>query len=77
MKVIKNAEGHVINIGEWDYRPKEQTALKHNPETGGYSVETEIVVRNPLPDGAFEDEVEVIEGYDGGLYLATDPRKDG
>lgn len=29
---------------------------------------------NPIPDGAYEDEAEVIKGWDGGLYVADDPR---
>jgi hypothetical protein len=29
---------------------------------------------NPLPDGAYSEEAEVVTGYDGGLYLADDPR---
>ena len=33
--------------------------------------------RNPLPEGATEHEAEVVTGYDGGLYLADDPRRLG
>lgn len=29
---------------------------------------------NPLPDGAYSEEAEVVTGFDGGLYLADDPR---
>ena len=76
MKVIKDVNGNVINIGDWDYAYQERTEIKPNTETGGYSVETEVSARNPMPQGAFEDVVEVVKGYDGGLYLATDPRKD-
>lgn len=32
---------------------------------------------NPLPDGAYSEDAVVVTGYDGGLYLATDPRKNG
>lgn len=55
MKIWRDAEGNVINIGEWD----------------------DLEGLNPIPDGAYEEEAEVVEGYDEGLYLADDPRKDG
>ena len=32
---------------------------------------------NPLPDGATEYDAEVVTGYDGGLYLADDPKRLG
>lgn len=52
MKVWRDSNGELINIGEWK------------------SLEGD----NPLPDGAYEEESEVVEGYDGGLYLSDDPR---
>lgn len=33
--------------------------------------------KNPLPEGATEQEAEVVKGYDGGLYLADDPKRLG
>lgn len=74
MKIIRNADGHVINIGEWDYVYQEQTILKPDQETGRYRVETAIVAKNPMPNGALEDEAEIIKGWDGGLFLANDPK---
>jgi hypothetical protein len=74
MKIYRDANGVLINIGEWDYAYQEQTVLKPNADAGGYSVETEIVAKNPMPDGVLEDEAEIIEGWDGGLYLANDPK---
>ena len=41
MKIIKDKDGNIINIGEWEYNP--------NPE------DDEIV--NPLPEGAYEEEI--------------------
>jgi hypothetical protein len=55
MKIIRDQNGDLINIGEWD----------------------DCKGANPIPEGSYEDEASVVEGYDGGLYLATDPRKDG
>jgi len=53
MKIIKDKNGNLINIGDWD---------NHNGA-------------NPLPEGATEHDAEVVTGYDGGLYLADDPRR--
>ena len=53
MKIIKDKDGNLINIGDW------------NDNQG----------KNPLPEGATEHDAEVVTGYDGGLYLADDPRR--
>jgi ABC-type uncharacterized transport system involved in gliding motility auxiliary subunit len=82
MKVIKNADGQVINIGEWDYMYQEQIVQKTmnlselTTETNidDYKPKNLLVARNQMPEGAFEDEADVVVGADGGLYLANDPR---
>tara|TARA_R110000803_G_scaffold160902_1_gene224744 strand:+ start:1744 stop:1941 length:198 start_codon:yes stop_codon:yes gene_type:complete len=63
-KVFLDADGHCINIGDWDYR-------KQVNELG------ETVTTNPIPEGVTESYAEVVTGWDGGIYLSTDPRKDG
>jgi hypothetical protein len=55
MKIIKDKDGNLINIGDW------------NDNQG----------QNPLPQGATEHDAEIVTGYDGGLYLADDPRRLG
>lgn len=65
MKVIRDADGRVINIGEWDY-------LYAEIEPGKDPVAT-----NPLPDGATESDEEVVTGWDGGLYVKGDARAEG
>jgi len=55
MKIIKDKNGNLINIGEWDDKQG----------------------KNPLPQGATEQDGEVVTGYDGGLYLADDPKRLG
>jgi len=55
MKIIKDKDGNLINIGDWD----------------------DVDGANILPDGATEHDAEVVTGYDGGLYLADDPRRLG
>lgn len=39
-----------------------------------YQIE-EGEVTNPLPEGAYEDVAEIVTGWDGGLYEASDPRR--
>jgi len=53
MKIIKDKDGNLINIGNWDNKEGQ----------------------NPLPQGATEHDAEVVTGYDGGLYLADDPKR--
>jgi hypothetical protein len=82
MKVIKDKEGSVINIGEWDYMVEERIEKLDPPKDVALSEEqleqfklrVVQIVKNPMPDGAYEDEAEVVTGPDGGLYLANDPR---
>ena len=64
MKIVRDAQHNVINIGPWDHM------VEVAPD--GTSVEL-----NPLPPGAYEDEAEVVTGWDGGLYLANDLRRLG
>jgi hypothetical protein len=53
MKIIRDKNGNLINIGEWD------------TEDG----------LHPIPEGATKHDEKVVTGYDGGLYLANDPRR--
>lgn len=92
MKVIKDIEGNIINIGEWDYQiRREQVTVEDIDEgtgetyqrpvydqlpDGGFAERTRQVFGNPLPEGAYEDEADIVTGWDGGLYEASDPRKD-
>ena len=63
-KVFLDSNGNCINIGDWDYRETVN-------EVG------ETVINNPLPNDAVETDLEIVTGWDDGLYLSTDPRKDG
>lgn len=64
MTVIRDAEGVIINIGEWDARITE--------DGEGVLIET-----NPLPKGAKRGKANIIKGWDGGLYEESDPRQHG
>jgi len=59
-KIYRDIDGKCINIGEWD--------LKIN-----LTLPEDERVMNPIPEGAYEDDAEIIIGWDGGLYLANDP----
>lgn len=61
MKIIRNKDGLLINIGDWDY----QIEIIGDIE----------IIRNFLPEGATEHDAEVVKGYDGGFYLADDPKR--
>ena len=58
-KVIRDVNGTVINIGDWEY----------NYETDDEGVE---VAKNPLPEGAVISEETVVETSDGGLAASSD-----
>lgn len=40
-----------------------------------YQIDLNGHVCNPLPANATEDDADVVTGWDGGLYLASDPRQ--
>lgn len=56
----------VINIGPWDYQIQQ---IEVGQDEAGQPI-YEDRQANPLPDGAIVQEIEIIEGPDGGLYPA-------
>lgn len=78
--VIKDIDGKVINIGPWDYKmgpvmgdDLEKPIKDRFGKTIAYEQkQVGEVPTNPLPDGAYEDQADVVEGPDGGFYVATD-----
>ena len=60
MKIIRDKNGNIINIGDWDFIP-----IRDGEN---------IIFTNPLPEGSYEDESNVITGWDGGFYAEGDPR---
>jgi hypothetical protein len=80
MKVIKDKDGKVINIGEWDYMIEDRIE-KLDPPTDVVLSEEELeqyklrkvqIIKNPMPEGAYEADAEVAVGEDGGLYVVTE-----
>jgi len=70
-----NANGNLINIGEWDAMPEQvEVSPEHRDEEGNLISEAvyETVERNPIPEGAYYEEREVIQTEDGGWTLAED-----
>ena len=61
-EVIRDSDGKVINIGDWDY--VEETLI--DPDTQ----EVTVVTHNPLPDGATSKEEDIVTLPDGGLAAA-------
>lgn len=64
MKVYRNSRGEVRNIGEWEF-------------LAGVDDEGNEFIRNPIPETYTVSDEEVIEGWDGGLYVDGDQRAVG
>lgn len=71
--------GKIINVGEWDYQPY-LANIEGNPwggegeapEDWDYQFSTEEAIANPIPDGAIEEDREIVESDKGRLLLAED-----
>lgn len=63
MKVIRDSNGVVINIGDWDYRRR---AIVDD-----LTCEVSILEENPLPIGSTEVYEEVSINEDGSRTVAT------
>lgn len=61
--VIRDAEGKVINIGEWDYMGEQVV------EQDGEFITLPV---NPLPEGSTQATEEIITLEDGGLAAAEE-----
>lgn len=74
MKVFKDSvTGQVVHIGDWHYDIEVRRAPEFD-ESGratGKMLRTEVP-RNPKPERFVEDDCEVVESIDGGLYASTD-----
>lgn len=79
MTKVITLDGELINIGAWDYQLNVEEVVG-NPYTGegdppgdwDFQIIIEEVIRNPMPDGAKEEDLEIIESAKGRLLLATD-----
>ncbi len=74
-------DGKIINVGEWDYQVYQVEVIGNPffgegdaPEDWDYQIRFEDVIGNPLPDGATEEDREVVESAKGRLLLVDDWR---
>lgn len=68
MTMVITLDGKIINVGPWDYKVS-QEAVATKPFPGGplpapddwdYGIEYIEVVGNPLPEGAIEEDIEIV-----------------
>jgi len=67
---VFDADGNLINIGEWDYMVQ-PVQVGVDEETGEPIYEDQTT--NPLPDGAYTEEREVVYSEEHGWRLADAP----
>jgi hypothetical protein len=58
MKIYRDAQGNLINIGEWD-------ECRVKDEDGN------IVINNPIPNGAVESDEDIVTANNGSRLLAS------
>lgn len=77
MKCWFDADGNLINIGEWDTQLEQvEVSPEHRDEEGNLISEAvyETVERNPIPEGAYCEERAVEQDEDGGWHVVGQPR---
>ncbi|MCE5368486.1 hypothetical protein [Klebsiella oxytoca] len=67
MKVYRDKDGKVINIGEWDYMEEEILGEIVDEESKAVSLVKRTIRHNPVPEGATFTEEDVITLSDGGI----------
>lgn len=79
MTKVITLNNKLINVGEWDYCiVKELVAMNpwesdgEAPEDWDYQYQEVEIETNPLPEGAIEQDVELVESAKGRLLLSTD-----
>lgn len=73
---VFDKDGQLINIGEWDYmlKPVEVAPAQYDEEGNLISEAVyEVRATNPLPEGAYTEEREVVYDEVYGWRLADDP----
>lgn len=71
--------GKIINVGDWDYQPF-MVEITGNPWLGegdppddwDFQYGTEEAIANPLPEGAIEQDRQVVESEKGRILLVED-----
>lgn len=79
MTKVITLNGKLINVGSWDYcivteyvdtNPWEGEG--EAPEDWDYKTEQVQSITNPLPEGAIEEDAELVESAKGRLLISTD-----
>ena len=70
-KVIRDAQGDTINIGDWDYKYKQDKNEKGKPKLDELGKPV-VIAMNPLPEGATTSDEVVDDMSDGSRVVATD-----
>lgn len=72
-------DNKIINIGDWDYQIQLVDVIDNPfpgpmqaPEDWDFQIRQQPMITNPLPEGAVEDDREVVESAKGRLLLADD-----
>lgn len=72
-----DANGNLINIGEWDAQPEKVEVQPAQYDDEGNLISEavyETVERNPIPPGAYFEERAVEQDEDGGWHVVGHPR---
>lgn len=79
MRKVITLNGSLIHIGEWEYLPYTDRVVNNPylgegdaPEDWDFDIKFVEVVSNPLPEGAIEEELEIVESAKGRLLRADD-----
>lgn len=72
-----DANGNLVNIGEWDTMPEQVEVSPEQRDEEGNLISPavyETVERNPIPPGAYSEDREVVQDEDGGWRVADLPK---
>lgn len=72
-------DGKIINVGDWDYQPFFAEVASNPwlgegdiPDDWDFAYQSVEMFANPLPEGAIEEERDIVESAKGRLLLADD-----
>lgn len=79
MRKVITLDGRLIHIGEWDYMSYTDRVIDNPylgegdaPDDWDFGIRYVEVISNPLPEGAIEEELEIVESAKGRLLRADD-----
>lgn len=82
MTKVFTLEGEIINVGDWDYKVYQEPIINNPfpgpmeaPEDWDFQFTYEDRVGNPLPEGAIEEDIEIIYDSEGRVRRADEAEK--